>query len=99
AAPSDNRKDYRPRYNAANLLDESGGKLLPELLRKENQTNTSLRAAAVLLAITGLAMRANAQYTVTDLTPAGYTGNSGNGIAGGMQVGSASPTGSIIGHA
>ena len=98
-APSDNRKDYRPRYNAANLLDESGGKLLPELLRKEDQTNTSLRAAAVLLAITGLAMRANAQYTVTDLTPAGYTSNFGNGIASGMQVGSGAPTASVISHA
>ncbi len=61
-APVANRKKYRPRYNVANLLDESGEKLLAELLRKEEQTNTSFRAAVVLLAIAGLAMHGDRSY-------------------------------------
>src|SRR5207302_5999566 len=47
----------------------------------------------------GLATLANAQYTVTDLTPAGYTGLFGYGIGGGLQVGSGTPTSSSISHA
>ena len=47
----------------------------------------------------GLATSANAQYTVTDLTPAGYTGLFGYGIGGGLQVGSGTPTSSSISHA